>query len=434
MNDARKQIWILIIGRFISQIGTGFTLFYASIFFVNQVGLSATAVGIGLGSASVSGVAGRILSGSLCDSPNWGRKRTLLLSAILSAAGSFVLAGTQDFATLVAGNLLNGIGIGLYWPASETVVADLTTPDKRRETYALNRLADSLGLEFGIILGGAWVEMTGNYRLLFVVDGLSYLLFMVVLALAIVETGQHLEHSENPFENWAVALRDRTLLVYVAVNILFTTYISQSHTALPVYLTNFVPVEDGSGFSPKIISGLFTWHVAVSVLLQLPVAKLLNRFNHARALMVSAVIWALSFVGVWATGNADAGPIRGVIQPIADTLEAPLQALDSSVNFGSPLVVAVIALGVMAIATVSYTPSASALVAELAPDKLRGVYLSINSLCWAVGYAVGPPLGGFALDRTEAFADGFWLALAASIVVVLGVLQQLERLLVKPPH
>ncbi|HEY9597769.1 MAG TPA: MFS transporter, partial [Cyanophyceae cyanobacterium] len=48
------QIWILATGRFLSQVGSGFTLFYAPIFFVNQVGLSATAVGIGLGSASVS--------------------------------------------------------------------------------------------------------------------------------------------------------------------------------------------------------------------------------------------------------------------------------------------------------------------------------------------------------------------------------------------
>jgi len=52
------QVWILAAGRLLSQIGTGFTLFYAPIFFVNQVGLSATAVGIGLGSASVSGIMG----------------------------------------------------------------------------------------------------------------------------------------------------------------------------------------------------------------------------------------------------------------------------------------------------------------------------------------------------------------------------------------
>ncbi|MGB3639640.1 MAG: hypothetical protein WBA39_19015 [Rivularia sp. (in: cyanobacteria)] len=55
---------ILAIGRLLSEVGTGFTLFYAPIFFVNQIGLSATTVGIALGSSSISGVVGRILGGN----------------------------------------------------------------------------------------------------------------------------------------------------------------------------------------------------------------------------------------------------------------------------------------------------------------------------------------------------------------------------------
>lgn len=79
------QVWILAFGRLLSQVGTGFTLFYAPIFFVNQVGLSATQVGLGIGSASISGVVGRAMGGSFTDSVFWGRRRTLLLSAVISA-------------------------------------------------------------------------------------------------------------------------------------------------------------------------------------------------------------------------------------------------------------------------------------------------------------------------------------------------------------
>ncbi|MGB6299065.1 MAG: MFS transporter, partial [Rivularia sp. (in: cyanobacteria)] len=127
------QIWILAIGRLLSEVGTGFTLFYAPIFFVNQIGLSATTVGIALGSSSISGVVGRILGGSLADSQFWGRRRTLLLSAAISAIGSLVLAATNDFVTLVIGNLISGLGVGLYWPATEAVVADLTNSKNSRE-------------------------------------------------------------------------------------------------------------------------------------------------------------------------------------------------------------------------------------------------------------------------------------------------------------
>src|SRR4028118_950209 len=108
MPQLNHQVWILAFGRFLSEVGTGFTLFYAPIFFVNQVGLSATAVGFALGSASISGVLGRILGGTFSDSKFWGRRRTLLLSAAVAAIASLVLATTSNFSTLVVGYFLMG--------------------------------------------------------------------------------------------------------------------------------------------------------------------------------------------------------------------------------------------------------------------------------------------------------------------------------------
>ena len=127
------QVWILAAGRLLSQIGSGFTLFYAPIFFVNQVGLSATAVGIGLGSGSIAGVVGRFLGGSFADTKFWGRRGTLLLSLAVCALASLVLAFTYNFPIFIVGNLLVGLGIGLYWPATESAVADLTTNEQRNE-------------------------------------------------------------------------------------------------------------------------------------------------------------------------------------------------------------------------------------------------------------------------------------------------------------
>ncbi|PZU96582.1 MAG: hypothetical protein DCF32_21575, partial [Leptolyngbya sp.] len=76
---------------------------------------------------------------------------------------------------------------------------------------------------------------------------------------------------------------------------------------------------------------------------------------------------------------------------------------------------------------VGYTPIGSALVAAIAPEPLRGVYLSVNSMCWAVGYLIGPPLGGWALDQGDSAAHGFWLGLMATVVPALAVLMWLDR-------
>ncbi|MEM9980408.1 MAG: MFS transporter, partial [Cyanobacteria bacterium P01_D01_bin.2] len=296
------RVWILAAGRLLSQVGIGFTLFYAPIFFINQVGLSATAVGLGLGCQSISGLIGRFVGGSMADSTQWGRRRTLLLSAAISvlADGAFVL--TNNFTVFVIGNLLMGLGVGLYWPATEAVVADITHTDNRNEAFATVRLADSLGLGLGVVLGGALIAATGAYRALFVIDGVTFALFFAIVAVAIAETLPNDANPRNFWAGWGAALRDRTLLIFVAVNILFTTYMAQVQSTLPVYLNRFATVGDTTGFSEAVLSGLFTWHVALAAICQLPVARLLRNISQSQALMVSAGLWALGFVGIQGSG------------------------------------------------------------------------------------------------------------------------------------
>ncbi|MEB3210870.1 MAG: MFS transporter [Leptolyngbyaceae bacterium] len=396
-----RRVWILASGRLLSQIGNGFTLFYAPIFFANQVGLSATAVGIGIGSGSLSGVFGRFFGGAAADSPRWGRRKIILLSAAISAIADVFLATAFNFPTFVLGNLLMGLGIGLYWPATEAVVADLTRGDQRNEAFALARLADNLGLSLGIVFGGALIELTNQYRLLFVIDGITYGLFFVIVALAIAETLDVQDASKKLLSGWGTALRDRQLWVYAAVNVLFTMYLAQVQSTMPLYFSNVVPAgDDGTGFSPARISTLFTWYVVLTALVQLPVARWLNRLTHPKALGLSMVFWGIGFIGIAVTGMATGGHLWW----------------------------AIIALTILAIATVTYLPSASAFVVDLAPDSLRGVYLSVNSQCWAIGYFIGPPLGGWALDQSTQVAHGFWVGMACSGLLGIGIITLLGRM------
>lgn len=407
LPNLNRQVWILAAGRLLSQIGIGFVLFYAPIFFVEQVGLSATQVGLGVGSQSISGLVGRFLGGSMTDSPRWGRRKTLLLSALISAIADGFFLLSNNFPVFVAGNLIMGFGVGLYWPSTEAVVADVTAEADRNEAFALVRLADSLGLGIGVSLGGVLISTTQQYRLLFAIDGISFLLFFGIIYAAIAET-QPDKASDSAFlQGWNVALRDTLLLIYVSVNILFTGYIAQIQSTLPVYLSRFTTGQDGQGLSEAMLSVLFTGHVVLTAICQLPIARLLKSLAQPRALMVSACLWGLGFTIIWATGIE---------------------------QFNPSVVGAGVALTVMAIAITAYTPVASSFVVMLSPESLRGVYLSVNSMCWAIGYFIGPPIGGWALDQSPQIAHGFWLVAALSILPVLGILYILERRLEVVEH
>jgi MFS family permease len=394
-----RRLWLLIVGRLLSQIGTGFVLFYAAVFFVNQVGLSPFLVGLGIGSESISGVVGRVLGGTLSDSPRWGRRKILLIATATAAVADLVLALSHDFPSFLLGNLLLGIGSGLYWPATEAVVADLTDASNRSEAFALNRLSDNIGLGLGVVLGGWLIATTGAYRAMFVIDSLSFLVFFGIIYRAIPETLKPGRAATSVLQGWRVAGQDRVLQVFSAANILFTTYLALLNTALPLYLTRFVSATPAQTFHPAMLSLLFAWYIGLCILCQMPIVRMLQPLRYTQALMLSAITWAVGFGLVRAT---------------------------ETVATAHPFWIAV-ALSLMAIATVIYTPAASSLVIHLAPESLRGVYLSINSLCWAVGYFVGPTLSGWAMGGNRTAANGFWIGAMLSIVAVLLILQVLQQ-------
>ena len=230
------------------------------------------------------------------------------------------------------------------------------------------------------------------------IDACSFLVFFGVIFATIKETyksSQDHSQSQNSTQKWFLALGDRTLQIFVIINIMFTVYISQVHSTIPLYFNQFV----NDGFSAGTISYLFAGYIALSILSQLPVASFLNRFTRPHALMISSTFWGIGFLLISLTGIVEE----------------------------NSLIFAGIALGVLAIATVSYTPSASSLVADLAPDSLRGIYLAVNAQCWAIGYLIGPPLGGWVLDQTPEMVYNYWLGLAATIGIAIVILQILNR-------
>lgn len=397
------QVWWLAAGRLLSQIGIGFTLFYAPIFFVNQVGLSATQVGIGLGLGSVLGIGGRFLGGSMVDSPRWGRRPVLLSSTLISAVADGVLVLAQGFPVFLLGNGLMGFGVGLYWPATETVAADLTPPEQRNEAYAMVRLADNLGLGAGVVLGGLLISLTGQYRALFVIDGITFLLFFALIYALIAETRPSGLAPASFFQGWGHALRDGNLMLFCLVNVLLTGYLAQVQSALPVYLNRFTAGASTEGLSTPGLSAstlglLFTGHVALATLCQLPLARRLKRLPLAQGLMLSALAWGLGFGVVWLAGVGT-----------------------------TPVLWASVALALMALAMVIHAPIGATLVAAIAPNALRGVYLSVNSMGWAFGYLIGPPLGGWAIDQGIPAAHYYWLWLSVSVLPALGLLALLDR-------
>jgi MFS family permease len=398
------QVWVQAVGRSLYQIGYGVIQFYVPLIFVNQVGLPASAVGFGVGSGSLAGVVGHLLGGYLADSPAYGRKRALLFSAGLSIVAALLLSQAHTLLMLLLANLLLGLSAGCYWTAADASVIDVTPSERRHQAFAILVLADSLGGGVGVLGGGVLLAWAPQAQLLFLSTGLIFLLFLALVQLAMTET-QQTHETQPPLSGFAIALKDRRLLLFVLVNVLFTTYIALVGSTLPLYFTNVMPPPSAAGEVPLTatigsVANIFTWcYVGIGAVLQWPLVQCLNSVIRVRVLMISLVLWGAGFLVTWATG-------------LAPSLY---------------LITMIMAFGLLSIASAVYRPFAPAIVAELAPPALRAIYLAISYQCWSIGYFVGPILGGWAMDQPKQNAHLFWLLAAVSTLFGLIILQFLGR-------
>jgi MFS family permease len=404
LQPASRQVWVQAIARSLYQAGYGSIQFFIPLIFVNQVGLSATTVGIGVGSGSLAGIVGHLLGGYLADSPAYGRKRALLFSAGLAIMAAIALALNQSLPMLIVANLFMGLSAGCYWTAADAAVIDVTTSEHRHKAFAVLVLADSLGGGLGIWGGGMLLSLVHEAQILFFVGSLILVVFLVVILIAVTETRQeHLEHSDT-LQGFVVALRDRSLILFVLVNILFTTYIALVSTTLPLYFTKVVSIGSdatlASGTSIASIANLYTWcYVGLGAVLQVPIVQVLGIVPKVRVLGISMLVWGTGFILVWVSGTV-----------------ASMQ-----------LVWAIASLSVLSIAATIYKPFAPAIVAELAPESLRGAYLAISYQCWSIGYFIGPVLGGWAMDQSGVFARSLWVVAGIGAFFSLFILYFLNQ-------
>jgi hypothetical protein len=176
------------------------------------------------------------------------------------------------------------------------------------------------------------------------------------MQMTVPDTQHDIPQHADPLPGFVVAVKDRSLQLFVLVNLLFTTNIALVNSTLPLYFTTVMSIQSASVATTTLttVANLFTWrYVGVGAVLQLPIVQMLHAVLRVRVLMVSMLLWSIGFVVVWKT------------------------AIVPSLKSASMIV----AFCLLSIATAVYKSFASAIVSELAPVSLRSIYLAMSYQC-----------------------------------------------------
>jgi SP family arabinose:H+ symporter-like MFS transporter len=135
-----------------------------------QFGLNAAMEGWYVSSALVGCVVGVSFAGWLSD--KYGRKKILLVAAVLFTVSGIGCALISSFSALALYRLLGGMGVGIASMLSPMYISEISPPAKRGRFVALYQLAITVGI-LGSYLINAWLLNQSDGQAFFITNKLT---------------------------------------------------------------------------------------------------------------------------------------------------------------------------------------------------------------------------------------------------------------------
>lgn len=324
--------------------------------------------------AGVSGFAGGYLSDRI------GRRRVILLGQGVMVGYPLVLLalGGTKWAGLAA-LALAGVFGSLGGSVAQAMVADLVAPARHEAAYAAVRVAANLGVVAGPPLGGLLLVL-GSWSALFpIVAALSAASWLVAFRF-LPHRGDFAPEGPPERGSMTVILADRPFLLFLGSAVFAWLVYVAYEVVLPV------SIVDGFGYNASTW-GFIVWiNPLLVTLLQLRLTRLVAPVPAAPKLVVALLVMGLPYLLLTA----------------------------SHALWAIVVVVIVFVIGEML-----WVPTSQAVVAELAPQDIRGAYMGAFGSAPAVGFALAPLIG---LQARNSFGDDVTWTVFAALGVVAAIL------------
>ncbi|ADB31405.1 major facilitator superfamily MFS_1 [Kribbella flavida DSM 17836] len=364
----------VMLGQLVSSAGA-LAWLYLTLYLVEDRGMSPQQAGFAAAAYGVGLLGGNLGGGWIGD--RFGLRAAAVGSQVSWAVACLAMpiVPTTGLAVLAA---VAGLCGGASRPNLSALVATAMPAHRRREGIALSRSASNAGFTIGPPLGGLLAAY--DFSLVFVIDAATSLVLAVVVWRWVPRASRVVVRQASGL--WSALRQDRSILVLLAAIVVVDTVYRQLFATMPLLLRD--------AGSPAVAYGvLIGLSSVVIVLLEAPLAV---RLGGHRALRVVAVGFVFVGIGLAALG---VWPALG----------------------GAALAVAVITCGEML-----YKPTATAHVADAAPEGMVGRYSSLYAAASISGMFLAPALGGTAYEHVPdlLYPAAAVLAFAAAAAVLVA--------------
>jgi len=377
--------------RFYAAFGAGGVIYLTSLIF-NNIGLSATDIGLGFTISAIIGTVTRLFTGNYLNKT--GKIQfPIISSSILSIAASLCLIFSRDTFLYIIGQSLVGAAAGIYWPAAEFGVPYFCYPIETRKAYALVRSSEALGIFLGVFLGGYMTNFLYP-KSIFINDIFCMLVITYLISRNNSSINSNLENFQkklvDPINKGQLKCNKNSTIIILSI-LLITTSLALIQVTLPLDL-----VKGGvyrNALSKEIISLIISIQLILLLFLQWPVGSWISKKERLFGLKFSLINFSLASFLLF----------------ISSYLNIPAFYLIS------------LALILVSLGTASFLPTSTDVVFRIAPSNKKGFALALLSQCFAMGYFFGPFISGRILDLFG-YASIIWLSISCCCFIAYTIL------------
>jgi predicted MFS family arabinose efflux permease len=381
ISESPRAAKVILLGVLINRL-TGFlNIFLVLFLYAEGHGAGRTAIAVGLyGAGSViSYLIGGTLTASL------GTRNLTLISVVCSAALIFGLLTVTDFGAILVMVILAGMASQVYWPASVTMLTDLTPDDRQVMIQAMYRFAVNVGSAAAPLLGFALYHLDHQrYTYVFATQALLGLVYGAVVAVTLprrdrpepATAADGVRPGARLGASYVAVLRDsRFVMFLVSVFLAFGVY-TQYLSTLPLDIA-------ASGLPVFWYSLAVSLNGIVVILFELPLTKVAQRLP-----IKPVVLVAFALVGI---GMATYGlPLAPAVIVVGTLLWTAGEMIGGPRVFSYPVVVA--------------------------PPALKPYYISAFQFTFGLSNAAGQAAG---VALFAALGHGVWPVLALGSVLAM---------------
>jgi MFS family permease len=366
-KDLPPTYWYLWLGILINRLGS-FVIPFLTLYLTSRRGFTVSQAALTVSLFGAGSFLAQLVGGELAD--RLGRRPVLAISLLVAPAAMIALGLSASLPLIAFFTFVVGLFTDLFRPAMSAAVADLVPSSARTRAFGYLNWAVNLGFSLATILAGFMARI--DYLLLFIGDALTTLLFGLIVLARVPETrpaeAVRAAHASLG-ERFRQLRREPILLAFSALALLIGTIYMQGYVTLPLDM-------EAHGLTSADFGLAIAVNGILIVALSIQVSNAAAGWPRFRAMAASAILLGAGFgLNVFGTSAL-------------------------LFYFGT---VAVWTLGEIVASAV-----APALIADLSPVDLRGLYQGIFGSAWGLSFFVGPVLGGWVYENIGPHA--LWLA------------------------